>query len=200
MEPIDLEPRFSTNEIQGKCIKCLAEQKLGNYLMELLKGKGRNKKLEQRFETLVSFLRSPESKSLRNESEKHLAEGKEVAVPRIDKALQLMVPVRIRDFDLDLAPGTLGIREPKPGLLNQVAAGDIDVVIAPGAAFDAAGNRIGYGGGYYDRFLKGFQGAAIGLAFDSQLLDRIPRDASRDIPLACIATESRFIGCAGKEL
>ena len=80
MEPINLEPRFSTNEIPGKCIKCLAEQELGNCLMELLKGKGRNKNLEQRFEALVSFLRSPESKSLRDESEKYLAEGKEVKV------------------------------------------------------------------------------------------------------------------------
>ena len=80
MEPIDLEPRFSTTEIPGKCIECLAEQELGNCLMELLKGKGRNKKLEQRFEALVSFLRSPESEKLRNESEKYLAEGKEVKV------------------------------------------------------------------------------------------------------------------------
>ena len=80
MEPIDLEPRFSTTEIPGKCIKCLAEQELGNCLRELLKGEGRNKELEQRFEALVSFLRSPESKKLRNESEKYLAEGREVKV------------------------------------------------------------------------------------------------------------------------
>lgn len=80
MEPINLEPSFSTNEIPGKCIKCLAEQELENCLMELLKGKGRNKKLEQRFEALVSFLRSPGAKKLRDESEKYLAEGKEVKV------------------------------------------------------------------------------------------------------------------------
>ena len=80
MEPINLEPNYSTAEIPGKCIKCLAEQELGNCLMELLKGKGKNKELEQRFEALVSFLRSPESKKLVNESEKYLAEGREVKV------------------------------------------------------------------------------------------------------------------------
>ena len=80
MEPIDLEPMLSTKEIPGKCIKCVAEQELGNCLRELLKGEGRNKELEQRFEALVSFLRSPESKKLRNESEKYLAEGREVTV------------------------------------------------------------------------------------------------------------------------
>ncbi len=144
--------------------------------------------------------------SFRSEVETHglirrlLAEGKKVTVPRIDEALKLMVPVRIRDLDVDLAPGSMGIREPKPDCLDQVDGGDIDVVIAPGAAFAPDGNRIGYGGGYYDRFLEGFQAASIGLGFDSQLFGRVPHDASRDIPLGCITTESRFIRCAGRDL
>ena len=80
MKPINLEPRYSTNEIPGKCIKCLAEQELGSCLMALLKEAEENKDLEVRFDTLVSFLRSPESKKLRDESERYLAEGKEVRV------------------------------------------------------------------------------------------------------------------------
>jgi hypothetical protein len=80
MEPIDLEPRYSTKEIPGKCIKCLAEQELNNCLMELLRGGGEDEELQRRFETLVSFLKSPESKRLRDEAEKYLAEGKQVAV------------------------------------------------------------------------------------------------------------------------
>jgi len=80
MEPINLEPRFSTMEIPGKCIKCLAEQELNNCLTELLKGKGENKELEQRFEALVAFLKSPESEKLRAESERYLAQGKGVRV------------------------------------------------------------------------------------------------------------------------
>ena len=80
MKPINLEPRYSTNEIPGKCVKCLAEKELGSCLMVLLKEAEENKDLEERFDTLVSFLRSPESKKLRDESEKYLAEGKEVRV------------------------------------------------------------------------------------------------------------------------
>jgi hypothetical protein len=80
VEPINLEPRFSTTEIPGKCIKCLAEKELNNCLMELLRGEGKNKKLEQRFEALVSFLKSPESIKLRDDAERYLAEGKEVRV------------------------------------------------------------------------------------------------------------------------
>ena len=81
MEPIELEPKYSTNEIPGKCIKCLAEQELNNCLLELLRGgKEKNQELERKFEALVSFLKSPESKKLRDESEKYLAEGKQVTV------------------------------------------------------------------------------------------------------------------------
>ena len=80
MEPINLDPRYSTKEIPGKCIKCLAEQELNNCLIELLKGVGEDKELQQRFETLVSFLKSPKSQKLRDESERYLAEGKQVTV------------------------------------------------------------------------------------------------------------------------
>jgi len=80
MEQINLDPRYSTKEIPGKCIKCLAEQELGSCLLELLKEEGENKELVQRFEALASFLKSPESKALRDESERYLAEGKRVAV------------------------------------------------------------------------------------------------------------------------
>ena len=80
METIDLDPRYSTSDVPGRCVKCLAEQKLSNCLFELLKGEGDEKELVQRFETLVSFLKSPESQKLRAESERYLSEGKEVTV------------------------------------------------------------------------------------------------------------------------
>lgn len=78
MRPINLEPRYSTNEIPGKCIKCLAEQELNVWFKELLRTEVMDQELKEKYEALVSFLRSPESKKLRDESEKYLAEGKEV--------------------------------------------------------------------------------------------------------------------------
>jgi len=78
MEPIDLEPKYSTAEIPGKCLKCLAEQQLDSCLRQLLIEKGENKELQERFAALLSFLKSPESKNLRDEIEKYLAEGKKV--------------------------------------------------------------------------------------------------------------------------
>ena len=80
MESYDLEPRYSTNEISGKCLKCLSEQELNSCLMQLLREEGINKDVQHKYEALVNFLKSPESQRLRIESEKYLAEGKKVSV------------------------------------------------------------------------------------------------------------------------
>jgi hypothetical protein len=82
-ELIELEPRYSTGSVPGRCVKCLAEEKLNTCLFELLRGSGDEEDLARRFEALVAFLQSPESKKLRDESERYLAEGKQVSV-RID--------------------------------------------------------------------------------------------------------------------
>jgi len=80
MEPINLDPRYSTSNVPGRCVKCLAEQELNNCLLELLRAEGDDKELAQRFEMIVSFLKSPESQKLRDESEYYLSEGKQVSV------------------------------------------------------------------------------------------------------------------------
>jgi hypothetical protein len=77
---IELQPRYSTREIPGKCIKCLAEQEYGDCLRELLRGEGENKGLEETYEAIVSFLTASELQRLRDETEKYLAEGKDVKV------------------------------------------------------------------------------------------------------------------------
>jgi len=80
MDLIDLEPKYSSKDIPGKCIKCLAEKELNDCLMALLREGGEGKEFQQRFEALASFLKSPDSLRLRDEAEKYLAEGKKVTV------------------------------------------------------------------------------------------------------------------------
>ena len=80
MEFYDLEPRYSTNEISGKCLKCLSEHELNSCLMQLLREEGINKDVQSKYEALIDFLKSPDSQKLREESEKYLAEGKKVSV------------------------------------------------------------------------------------------------------------------------
>ena len=70
----------------------------------------------------------------------------------------------------------------------------VDVVIFPGAAFDIEGNRIGYGKGYYDKYISKltYQPYKIGICYDFQLLDEIPSD-THDIKLDKIITEHRTV-------
>ena len=86
--------------------------------------------------------------------------------------------------------GHYGIREPLSPAF--VAMNEIDLVAVPGVAFDPNGNRLGRGGGYYDRLLEGFCGHATGIAFDFQLLPRVPADA-HDQPVGCIVTETKIL-------
>ena len=80
MDSFDLEPKYTSGQIPGKCINCLAEEELNNCVMELLRGSNDEKDVQQKFEMLLTFLKSPDSKKLRDESEKYLAEGKNVKV------------------------------------------------------------------------------------------------------------------------
>ena len=80
MDSFTLEPTYSTNQISGKCIKCLAEREANSCIRELLRVEGMDSNLEQKYEMLVAFLQSLELQKLRYESEKYLAEGKKVTL------------------------------------------------------------------------------------------------------------------------
>ena len=80
MKQYELEPKYSTNEVPGKCIKCLGEQELNNCLMQLLREEEVDEEVQSKYEALVTFLQSPESQQLRIESEKYLSEGKRVTI------------------------------------------------------------------------------------------------------------------------
>jgi len=80
MEPINLDPRYSSAQLPGKCLKCLAEQQLSGCLRLLLADQGDDKELQERYSALLSFLKSPRSRKLHDETEKYLAEGRDVNV------------------------------------------------------------------------------------------------------------------------
>jgi 5-formyltetrahydrofolate cyclo-ligase len=125
-----------------------------------------------------------------------LADGKSVAVPRVDAARRMLQPLRIRNLDVDIEAGHRGIPEPREHC-PPVAAETIEWVLVPGVAFDADGRRLGYGGGYYDRLLPLLQPTAprVAGAFEAQLVDSVPA-APHDIGVDCIATELRLVACA----
>ncbi len=123
-----------------------------------------------------------------------MADAKSIAVPVTDRAKVSLTPSLIINFPGDLQPGPWGILEPKPQALRPLDPAELDVVIIPGVAFDVSGYRIGYGRGYYDRFLRrtGEGTIYIGLAYDFQVLpDIFP--GPHDIPVHIILTENRLI-------
>lgn len=102
-------------------------------------------------------------------------------------------PSVIIDFDNLIPSGKFGILEPIE--LMKIAYKNIDLVLVPGIAFDREGHRIGYGFGCYDRFLKKvLKAVKIGLCFDFQVIDGIPKE-EHDVPVDFIITEKRIIDC-----
>jgi 5-formyltetrahydrofolate cyclo-ligase len=116
---------------------------------------------------------------------------KRVLVPLCKPETREMDIFSIANF-ADLEPGYFGIREPKRGLRPIVAREVIDLAAVPAVAFDRRGYRVGYGGGYYDRFLAGMDVPMIGLAFDCQIITAAPVD-KYDLAVQGIVTEKEYI-------
>jgi 5-formyltetrahydrofolate cyclo-ligase len=116
-----------------------------------------------------------------------LGAGKKVALPRCT-GLETIVPKEIENRKNDLEKGCFGIREPKKHK-RSVQLQEIDLVVVPGVAFDKSRRRLGRGKGFYDKFLKGLPRGtlSVGLAFDFQIVDNLPKD-SHDIPVSKVIT------------
>jgi 5-formyltetrahydrofolate cyclo-ligase len=84
-----------------------------------------------------------------------------------------------------------GMAEPAPNLL-QVSPAEIELVLAPGLAFDRSGWRLGYGGGFFDRFLQNFKGTSVGVVFQALLLESVPH-GEYDIPMNWLVTENGLV-------
>lgn len=105
-----------------------------------------------------------------------LKDGKLVCVPKVMYKNSYMEAVGIYDFN-ELKEGAYGILEPQ-NIDLRVEETSIDICYVPGLAFDKNGGRIGYGGGYYDKFLKKIKNDSkkIGLAYNFQIVDKVPME------------------------
>lgn len=120
---------------------------------------------------------------------KTLRLGKKVILPRVySERLKLFL---VHDISRQLEKGSYGIMEPVTGQCRPAEYRDVDLAIIPGVAFDRNLNRLGYGGGFYDRLLKKIPSTVkrISLAFDLQVMDEIPV-SGHDIKIDLLITES----------
>lgn len=115
------------------------------------------------------------------------AVGKTVAVPKCDRESNVMIFYVIKSMD-DLKPGYFGILEPDEKKCEPAQSTANSLCIVPGLCFDAEGYRIGYGKGYYDRFLKSFNGISVGLCYSSGVKLKLPR-GDYDVPVNIVSTE-----------
>src|SRR3989304_3841488 len=122
---------------------------------------------------------------------KALRDGKKIILPRVSgKNLDLYF---IEDYEHQLKKGSYGIMEPMPELCKPAGVSDIDLVIVPGVCFDKNLNRLGYGGGFYDKLLLNIPDTVkkIALCFDIQVVGRIPV-SKNDIKVDLLITNTRI--------
>lgn len=122
-----------------------------------------------------------------------LTHGKRVVCPRVRWRPPRLESWAIRSLD-DLVESRRGLWEPDPSRAEPVAAGELDLVIVPGLAFDRRGWRVGFGAGLYDRFLSTVTAPRVALAFSLQLQESLPVEP-HDEPVDWIVTEGETIAC-----
>lgn len=126
-----------------------------------------------------------------------LAAGKRVALPRVAANRERLEFCFIDDPARDLAPGTWGIPEPAPHCERLPEGAPVDMVLAPGVAFTRRGDRLGYGRGYYDRFIATLPGRPlrVAAAYSMQVLEDLPVEAhDRRMDVLVTEVETLFAG------
>ena len=136
--------------------------------------------------------------SMDNEVDTHgliasaLKMGKQVCVP-VTRAQGVMHFQQIMGLD-ELRPVRFGLLEPVYQRERVVGPDDLDLVIVPGIAFDRQGNRLGFGAGFYDRFLVQCSATCVGLAYAFQVVEAVPTEG-HDVQMDGVVTEDEVILC-----
>ncbi len=175
----------------------------GELSEETLKGNSREitKKLIaleafQSCRNILIFLSLPGEVQTEEMIARALSLGKKVYVPLVDAERKRLKISELPGLDVEFEAKRFGIREPGPSHINIQPPAVLDFVLVPGLAFDRKGGRIGFGAGYYDRFLKEVAGHVdrVGVAFDFQVLEHVPQ-TEFDVSVQNILTENETIVC-----
>ena len=150
-------------------------------------------------DTLLVYVSTPIEVDTHRIIEQALKDGKKVAVPRCVDGTRNMEFYYIRSLD-DLEPGSFGVLEPIPAKAELMTDFTRGLCIVPAFCYDWSGFRLGYGKGYYDRFLSRFEGNIIGICYSSCVQRSLPH-GRYDRPVELLVTENylrRTVNRAGK--
>jgi len=144
---------------------------------------------------IAVYLAKPEEANIDAFIKSLIARGATVATPNTQS--DAAAPFHtLRDLD-EVRLGRFGVREPlEHSQSTSYQPSELDLIIAPGLAFDEAGGRLGFGGGWYDRALQSGV-LPVGVCFDCQMIGEVPREP-HDVAMAAIVTESRLIDIDGR--
>lgn len=117
--------------------------------------------------------------------------GKKVVIPKCSPKDRRMEFRTLTAFN-QLESVYYGLLEPVPGMTEEVQPDEIDLLIVPGLAYTSRRFRLGFGGGYYDRFLQNYKGHTLSLAFHMQIAEEIPIE-EHDLPVEKIITDQGII-------
>jgi 5-formyltetrahydrofolate cyclo-ligase len=151
-----------------------------------------------RASVVMLFLSLPDEVDTSHAILRVFQQDKTVVTPSILWHQRHLIPVTMSSLECELVHDRHGLRHPADG--QPVPADQIDLVVVPGLGFDRQGNRLGRGGGFYDRFLgrDDFQGVSCGLAFEEQVIDEIPV-SEHDISLDLLVTDRQVRRFYSKE-
>jgi len=143
----------------------------------------------RRAEVIMVYLALPQEADTTNIVLQAWQDHKRILAPQVSWESRQMIPVEIRNLDADVASNEMGFREPVRGLPFPIEL--IDLVVVPGLGFDPAGNRLGRGRGFYDRFLSRpeFKGVSCGFAIEDQLVESIPA-GPQDVRVNMLVTDA----------
>lgn len=151
-------------------------------------------------ETILFYLAVKDEVQTDKMIEESLRKDKRVVVPFIDWQRKEILPSEIKDLAKDINIGIRKIPQPKKNFYFPFSPASIDLVVIPGVVFDRKGNRLGFGGGFYDRFLGKLSNTTklVGLTFELQLVDNVPSQ-SHDVAVDYLITEGGIIDCKNCE-
>lgn len=148
---------------------------------------------EARF--VFSFVPFGDEVNIRPLLEHAVQAGKKLAIPKTMTNPRKLILFQFEGWDR-LIPGVYGILEPDPSQSSMVEPTEIDLILMPGVAFDRQGGRLGYGGGFYDRFLGSLPQSPLLIApcFTEQIVERVPTE-EHDIQVDKLITDLEIVEC-----